>query len=191
MWKLIIFDAPEKNQNFSSYRHYIEQTTDAENPPDQVRSVEAIAEAYPHESIPVQENGSYDPADDDHNQVIPLDVLNVNEPSPATVAPKKKVQIALEIPDDTVNNADNEAQQNNHQRKPKKPTDTQPQGSAMFFPMSFGESDGGATIAVANAFSDGPGAVRSHAIAYGMPGGEARRRAVARAASAAQRAIGY
>lgn len=151
-----------------------------------MRSVEAIAEAYP-ESIPVQEDGLYDPADDDRNQVVPLDVLNVNGPAPATAPPKKKVQIALEIPDDDVNTADNEDQQ----KKPKKPSSTQPQGSAMFFPMSFGETDGGATIAVANAFSDGPGAVRSHAIAYGMPGSEARRRAAARAASAAQRALGY
>lgn len=161
---------------------HTEQTASDGYAPDHVRSVEAIAEAYPNYP---QDNVQFSPEDDEHNQVVPLDVLKVNEPRPVPAAPKRKVQIALDAPEDDENVEDD---YQSHEKRPKKPVNMQP---TMFFPVNFGESEGGATIAVANAFNDGSGAVRSHAIAYGMPSGEARRRATARGDNAAQRSFGY
>lgn len=162
-------------------------------------NVEAIAEAYPEEP---QGAVLLDQAEEQYNEVIPLNGAPVAEQPkgtngipvpereiaaavteeavpitttnvPTTVAPKKKVHIALDIPDNT--NTHDETESEEDDAYPYAPQNagkpSRNGGSPMytFFPVSFGRAAGG-TIAVANAYSTGKGAVRSHAIAYGTNG---------------------
>lgn len=138
--------------------------------------------------------------DEPNNEVIPLAVAPVSEPPSknvapkqeilteepqiqTTVAPKKKVHIALDIPDSNSNTHDQTENDDDDDEaypyapnKPNKPSANTPMVN--FFPVSFGRAAGG-TIAVANAYSTGKAAVRSHAIAYGTMGA-ARRHAAER-----------
>lgn len=101
-----------------------------------------------------------------------------------TVAPKKKVHIALDIPDKNTSpdDGDDEFDDNDQYpyapQKPKKGSKDEP-SNISFFPVTFGRATGG-TIAIANAYSTGKGAVRSHAIAYGSNGSSRRHPAVER-----------
>lgn len=159
-------------------------------------NVEAIAEAYPEE--PIQGTVQFDQSDEQqYNEVVPLNAAPVSEepkenaeiipaepkiplavsPEPqvqTTIAPKKKVHIALDIPDSNSqtqdeNDGDEEDEYPYAAQKPSR------NGAPMYtyFPVSFGRAAGG-TIAVANALSMGKGAVRSHAIAYGASGASRR-----------------
>lgn len=179
-------------------------------------NVEAIAEAYPEE--PIQGTVQFDQGEEHYNEVIPLNAAPVSEtpretetvaPVPAqapeitavvseepqvqtTAAPKKKVHIALDIPDkhdDTDDDVDEEDEFTPYApQRPSKPSKNQG-GSQVytFFPVSFGRAAGG-TIAVANAYSTGKGAVRSHAIAYGTNGSSRRQQATERHVAATKNA---
>lgn len=161
-------------------------------------NVEAIAEAYPEE--PIHGAVQYDQAEEQYNEVIPLNTVPLAEqPEPVikavvseepqvqttTLTPKKKVHIALDIPekhDETEGDDDDDDDQ--YPYAPQKPNRA---GSPMtFFPVSFGRAAGG-TIAVANAYSTGKGAVRSHAIAYGTNGASRRNPVAERNVNAAQK----
>lgn len=169
-------------------------------------NVEAIAEAYPEE--PIQGAVQFDQGEEQYNEVIPLNAAPVSETPKeateniapeqeitavvseqpqvqATEAPKKKVHIALDIPDKTSSNDDDSDDiddDDQYPYAPQKPNKGSRGGSPVytFFPVSFGRAAGG-TIAVANAYSTGKGAVRSHAIAYGSNGssGSNRRQSTA------------
>lgn len=174
-------------------------------------NVEAIAEAYPEDS-PAQDTVLYDSEqqrEPNLNEVIPLNVAPVSEndkaviiqeepvapttlASPTTttvaattvvpVAPKKKVHIALDIPD--ASNSDDDEHDNvedDYPARPQKPN-RQNKGQSptyTYFPLSFGRTTGG-TVAIANAYSNGKGGVRSHAIAYGTSNGLSRQQAAKR-----------
>ncbi|XP_055322345.1 uncharacterized protein LOC129578189 [Sitodiplosis mosellana] len=171
-------------------------------------NVEAIAEAYPEE--PIQGTVQFDQVDEQYNDVIPLNAAPVSEtPKEATevapqepeitavvseepqvqttVAPKKKVHIALDIPEkhDNVEGDDEDDYVPYAPQNPNKPSKNQGGNPVYtFFPVSFGRAAGG-TIAVANAYSTGKGAVRSHAIAYGASAGTSRRQQAAERSVAA------
>jgi len=149
-----------------------ESAVEAERSPDQFGGVEAIAEAYPSmiEEAPQHD----DPAINNQNEVIPLTIIKTQPENPTTTAPKKKVHVALDTPDANDDPADDEMYY------AKKQQSQQPQMPETMFPMSFGGSDGGSTIAIANAYNAGGGPVRSHAIAYGIPDFEGRRRSTGR-----------
>jgi len=172
-------------------------------------NVEAIAEAYPEE--PIQGAVQFDQSEEQYNEVVPLNAAPVSEepkeaaeilpqepkiplavaPEPQiqpTAAPKKKVHIALDIPDSnsqTQDEADSDEDDDSPAYAAQKPS----RNSApvyTYFPVSFGRAAGG-TIAVANALSMGKGAVRSHAIAYGASGASRRQPTAERHVSAAQK----
>lgn len=106
-----------------------------------------------------------------------------------TIAPKKKVHIALDIPDkhdETDEDEDDDDQYPYAPQKPNKPSKNGGSPVYTFFPVSFGRAAGG-TIAVANAYSQGRGAVRSHAIAYGSAGTPSRRQQATERHVAAQK----
>lgn len=95
---------------------------------------------------------------------------------PTTVGPKKKVHIALDIPEKHDATDEDEYDDDQYPYAPQKPQKPSKAGGSpvyTFFPVSFGRAAGG-TIAVANAYSTGKGAVRSHAIAYGSNGSSQR-----------------
>lgn len=174
-------------------------------------NVEAIAEAYPEE--PIQGAVQFDQTEEQYNEVIPLNdaapvseqpkevsefvppeqkVTLAEEPlAPTTVAPKKKVHIALDIPDSNSNThdeteSDDDDDDDDHAYAAQKPSKNRGAPVFTYFPVSFGRAAGG-TIAVANALSMGKGAVRSHAIAYGTSGASRRQQAAERHVSAAQK----
>lgn len=98
------------------------------------------------------------------------------QPTQAPVVPKKKVHIALDIPEKHEQNDYDEQDDDQYPYAPQKPGKPSRNGGSpvyTFFPVSFGRAAGG-TIAVANAYSTGKGAVRSHAIAYGSNGSSRR-----------------
>lgn len=106
-------------------------------------------------------------------------VVSEEPPAPTTTAaPKKKVHIALEIPDKHDETDDDDEDDEPYPYAPQKPNKPSKNGGGSpiytFFPVSFGRAAGG-TIAVANAYSTGKGAVRSHAIAYGTSNASSRR----------------
>lgn len=174
-------------------------------------NVEAIAEAYPEDS-PAQDTVLYDNEQQNQpnlNEVIPLNVAPVSEnddnkavviqeepvapttlapPPPTTattaipVVPKKKVHIALDIPDASTSDDDeNDNVEDDYPARPQKPN-RQNKGQSptyTYFPLTFGRTAGG-TVAIANAYSTGKGAVRSHAIAYGTSSGLSRQQAAKR-----------
>lgn len=176
-------------------------------------NVEAIAEAYPEE--PIHGTVQYDQGEEQYNEVIPLNAAPVSEiPKEATetvapvaqgpeitavvseqpqvqttIAPKKKVHIALDIPDKHDETDDDEDDDDQYPYAPQKPNKPSRNGGSpvyTFFPVSFGRAAGG-TIAVANAYSQGKGAVRSHAIAYGSTGASSRRQQASERHVAAQK----
>lgn len=152
---------------------FIESAVEAENAPNQYGTVEAIAEAFPYDPSIIQETpeqDSRDSANNNQNEVIPLTVIKTQPENPTTTAPKK-VHVALDVP------ADDEAADDElyYSKRQKAQQPQQPQ-TPMMFPVNFGGIDDGSTIAVANAYNAGGGPVRSHAIAYGIPDSEARRR---------------
>lgn len=183
------------------YRAYNQQASSSSD-----GTVEAIAEAYPEE--PIQGAVQYDQSDEQYNnEVIPLNAAPVSEEPKesaeivppeqkisaavseqsqisTTLAPKKKVHIALDIPDKHDNDDDDE-DGNDDEFAAQQPSRSAP--TYTYFPVSFGRAAGG-TIAVANALSMGKGAVRSHAIAYGANGASRRHLAAERHVSAAQKA---
>lgn len=162
-------------------------------------NVEAIAEAYPEDS-PAQDTVLYDSEQQNQpnlNEVIPLNVAPVSENddkavviqeepiaattlAPTTTAvpavPKKKVHIALDIPDASTSDDDeHDNVEDDYPARPQKPN-RQNKGQSptyTYFPLTFGRTAGG-TVAIANAYSTGKGAVRSHAIAYGTSNGSSR-----------------
>lgn len=167
-------------------------------------NVEAIAEAYPEE--PIQGAVQFDQGEEQYNEVIPLNAAPVSEtPKEATeniapehentaivseepqvqqttVTPKKKVHISLDIPDKNDEADDEIDDDDQYPYAPQKPPKKGQSGGSpvyTFFPVSFGRAAGG-TIAVANAYSTGKGAVRSHAIAYGSNGSSRRTPAIER-----------
>lgn len=168
--------------------------------------MEAIAEAYPEE--PIHGTVQYDQGDEQYNEVIPLNAAPVSEtPKEATetvapiangpeepqvqttVTPKKKVHIALDIPDkhDEIDEAEDDDDQYPYApQKPNKPSKNGGSPVYTFFPVNFGRATSG-TIAVANAYSQGRGAVRSHAIAYGSAGTPSRRQQATERHVAAQK----
>lgn len=170
-------------------------------------NVEAIAEAFPEE--PIDGTVQYD-QDEPYHEVIPLNAVPVTEAPnaikapkqeisvtvpdeqqvQATESPKKKVHISLDIPDNTEihDETENDDDDQFTPQKPQKPNRPSSGGSPMytFFPVTFGRAAGG-TIAVANAYSTGKGAVRSHAIAYGTSGAS-RRQAIERHIAAQKKA---
>lgn len=160
-------------------------------------NVEAIAEAFPEE--PIQGAVQYD-QDQQYHEAIPLNVaaqkprqdISVTVPNDqqqlqTTETPKKKVHISLDIPDNTEIHDETETDDDDAYalQKPQKASNG---GSPTYtyFPVAFGRAAGG-TIAVANAYSTGKGAVRSHAIAYGS-NGTSRRQAIERHTAAQKRA---
>lgn len=147
-------------------------TVDYQIPPVRMRSVEAIAETYPIE----RSKPALDVDDDDLYWDVPLDMLQMQQPEPASAEPQDAVQMPSGTPATEEHSSDDTPAD---ERKSKKPTYAQ--APSVFFPVSFGETEGGATIAVATAYNAGPGAVRSHAIAFGMPARRARHPAVVRA----------
>lgn len=169
--------------------------------------MEAIAEAFPEE--PIDGTVQYDQQDEPYHEVIPLnaapitDAPNTNQApkqeisvstadEQPTESPKKKVHISLDIPDnneshdETENDDDDDAYTPPRPQKPNRPAAAGGSPMYTFFPVSFGRATGG-TIAVANAYSTGKGAVRSHAIAYGTSGA-ARRQAIERHIAAQKKA---
>lgn len=165
-------------------------------------NVEAIAEAFPEE--PIEGAVQYD-QDEPYQEVIPLNAAPATEAPPntnqapkqeisvpvpdeqqqvqPTESPKKKVHISLDIPDNTeihdeTENDDDDAYAPQRPQKPNRPATAGGSPMYTFFPVTFGRAAGG-TIAVANAYSTGKGAVRSHAIAYGTSGAS-RRQAIER-----------
>lgn len=136
-------------------------------------------EVIPLNGAPVSEN-------DDNKAVViqeePVAPTTLAPLPPTTavipVVPKKKVHIALDIPedDDEHDNVEDDyparPQKPNRQNKGQSPTYT-------YFPLSFGRTIGG-TVAIANAYSAGKGGVRSHAIAYGTSSGTSRQQAAKR-----------
>lgn len=174
-------------------------------------NVEAIAEAYPEE--PIQGAVQFDQTEEQYNDVIPLNAAPVSEDPKesseivpeqkitvtaseepqiqTTVAPKKKVHIALDIPNSNSNSHDetenDDDDDDEYPYAAQKPSRKNSAPVYTYFPVSFGRAAGG-TIAVANALSMGKGAVRSHAIAYGASGQTRRQQAAAeRHVSAAQK----
>ncbi|XP_031638846.1 uncharacterized protein LOC116350966 [Contarinia nasturtii] len=102
------------------------------------------------------------------------------QPTTAPETPKKKVHIALDIPEKhDENEYDVEDDDQYVPQKPGKPLRNGGSPVYTFFPVSFGRAAGG-TIAVANAYSTGKGAVRSHAIAYGSNGTSRRQQSTER-----------
>lgn len=123
-------------------------------------------------------------------QEITASVSEEPQVQQTTVAPKKKVHIALDIPDKNTSHDDDEDEiddDDQYPYAPQKPNKGRG-GSPVytFFPVSFGRAAGG-TIAVANAYSTGKGAVRSHAIAYGSNGSSSRRQPAVERHIAAQK----
>lgn len=168
----------------------------------------SIAEAYPA-ADDHEEEAADEPQHDAQPELldapVPAEAAAADVPAaPAAVAPKKKNKVTIEL--DTA--ADDEEQEEVlleeelipvYRKKagrrpayggaaaapaaPSNPINT-------FFPISFGNTQGGA-IAVANAYSTGQkGGARSHAIAYGSPASAAkkqkRRQAEATNAAVAQ-----
>lgn len=173
-------------------------------------NVEAIAEAFPEE--PIEGAVQYD-QDESYQEVIPLNAAPATEapivnqapkqeivvPVPdeqqqvqTTESPKKKVHISLDIPDNTEIHDETESDDDDAYTPPKPQRPNRPAAAAggspmyTFFPVTFGRTGGG-TIAVANAYSTGKGAVRSHAIAYGTSGAS-RRQAIERHVAAQKKA---
>lgn len=149
----------------------------------------------PNPPIPVVEN--------DDAQDAPVDVLPVSVPDPvvpeaqaapaapevpapvvpavplAPFPPKKPNKVHVEL--DTSAVADSEEDDDEDQLVPILPPKKRGKNNGngaqpppySFFPNIFSDASG-ATIAVANAFSNGKGGARSHAIAYGSRGGPKR-----------------
>lgn len=119
-------------------------------------------------------------------------VVIQEEPAiPTTIAPKKKVHIALDIPDASTSNDHDHDDENDEDEfnpvAPQKPNRNRGGSPTYtFFPVTFGRTAGG-TVAIANAYSTGKGAVRSHAIAYGTSSGASRQQAARRHISDAQK----
>lgn len=108
-----------------------------------------------------------------------------------TESPKKKVHISLDIPDNTeihdeVESDDDSSYTPQRPQKPNRPSASGGSPVYTLFPVSFGRAAGG-TIAVANAYSTGKSAVRSHAIAYGSSSAS-RRQAIERHIAAQKKA---
>lgn len=148
---------------------------------DNSEDAHALAEAYPEE-VPAVINEAQRQDDQSVNEVAPTGgfapvpdtpetPLAVTEAFPlpedapfapgpvAPVPPPKtpKTNVHVEIDDDD---------DNSFSPFPPKGKNQGPVPSYSFFPLTFGRTNGGA-IAIANAFSTGKGAARSHAIAYG------------------------
>lgn len=156
----------------------------------------SIAEAYPAEDE--QETFADEPAQNDEPvqadapqadapvaPVAPVaDEVPLADPVPAAapvapVLPKRKNKVTVEL--DTQDDEDQYV-------APKKGRPAYGAASNpinTFFPINFGNTQGGA-IAVANAYSTGQkGGARSHAIAYGSPASAAKRQRPQKAAAAA------
>lgn len=147
--------------------------------------VQAIAEAYPEEpqitTVDETIHQRQEEIGPQVNEVIPLNdpqvpLAPLPEEAPAaistttTVAPKKKVHVTVDIPDASVANKesddddDEDSDDDYAPPKPYKPSknDRAPQPPVYtYFPINFGKTSGG-TIAIANAYNTGKGAVRSH-----------------------------
>lgn len=125
-------------------------------------------------------------------QEISVTVPDEQQQVQTTASPKKKVHISLDIPDNTEihDETENDEDDTYSPPRPQKPNRPAPAagGSPTYtlFPVTFGRTAGG-TIAVANAYSTGKGAVRSHAIAYGTSGAS-RRQAIERHIAAQKKA---
>lgn len=157
----------------------------------------SIAEAYPAEEEtfadePVQNDEPVQAdAPQDDAPVAPVapvaDEVPLADPLPAAAAPlapvlpKRKNKVTVEL--DTQDDEDQYV-------APKKGRPAYGGAAASnpintFFPINFGNTQGGA-IAVANAYSTGQkGGARSHAIAYGSPASAAKRQRPQKAAAAA------
>lgn len=195
----LFFTFPENRVENEVQFHSVDQQSSTNDD-----SVEAIAEAFPE--VPIEGTVQYDQGETDH-EVIPLsvapqapklDISNTVRPDEqqqiqTTETPKKKVHISLDIPDNTEIHDETESDEDDayapqRPQKPNRPSPAANGGSPTytFFPVTFGRAAGG-TIAVANAYSTGKGAVRSHAIAYGS-NAASRRQAIERHIAAQKRA---
>lgn len=143
---------------------------------DNSQDAHALAEAYPEE-VPAVIQEAQRQEDQSVNEVAPplgfapvpegpaTEAFPVQEDVPlATSAPVAPVapagpKVHIELDDD-----DEDDDFSPFPPKGKGKNNGVP--SYSFFPINFGRTNGGA-IAVANAFSTGKGAARSHAIAYG------------------------
>lgn len=117
--------------------------------------------------------------------VAPTTLASTTTTTAATTAipvvPKKKVHIALDIPDASTSDDDEHDDIDDYPTRPQKPNRPNKGQSPTYtyFPLNFGRTAGG-TVAIANAYSTGKGAVRSHAIAYGTSSGLSRQQAARR-----------
>lgn len=203
----LICTSPENRVENDILAHSVDEQSSMDD-----GNVEAIAEAFPDE--PIEGTVQYDQGEPYHDhEVIPLNAAPVTEapetnqapkqeisvPVPdepqqvqTTESPKKKVHISLDIPDNTeihdqTENDDDDAYAPSKPQKPNRPAAASGGSPTYtFFPVTFGRAAGG-TIAVANAYSTGKGAVRSHAIAYGTSGAS-RRQAIERHIAAQKKA---
>lgn len=151
----------------------------------------SIAEAYPPPAAD-EEAEAEEPQQDEIDLPVAADVP-VAPPAPIAPVYKKKNKVTVQL--DTSAAADDEEEQDvaiqhdeipvyNKARRPaagKAPSNP----INTYFPINFGNTNGGA-IAVANAYSTGQkGGARSHAIAYGSPAASSKKGTKRRQSTAA------
>lgn len=167
---------------------------------DNSDDVSAFAEAYPAEPVANDEAVEQHQRQEEHiNEVLPqhdsIPVLENSEPEdslpvqadPAVPAvrlaplpPTKPSKVHVELDASAAPNSDDVDEENDDflpVLPPKKAGKNNGNGVQVppysFFPNIFSDASG-ATIAVANAYSNGKGGARSHAIAYGSRGSQKR-----------------
>lgn len=132
-------------------------------------SIPVVEDPAPEDALPVSgENAQADPA----VPVVPL------APLTPSLAPTKPSKVHVELDASAVAENDENDEDELLPFLPPKKNNGKNNGGAQappysFFPNIFSDASG-ATIAVANAFSNGKGAARSHAIAYGSRGSPKR-----------------
>nr|XP_019535961.2 uncharacterized protein LOC109407403 [Aedes albopictus] len=129
--------------------------------PVQDPNEDSVADAYPSEQLPVEEEPVHDvPAvyEDEAEDSIedePVDASTVSAAVPATVPEKKRKTVPAHVDSSEEDEQNSSAGQGSN-------------GSA-FFPINFGSASGG-SIAIANSYSTGKGgSATSTATAYGNP----------------------
>lgn len=146
----------------------------------------SIAEAYP----PAAAEESDEPQHDELDVPVVADAPVAAEAPVAADVPQNKNKVTVELDTAVADEEDALAVQHdevpayNKARRPANAQPAQPASNPVYFPINFGNTNGGA-IAVANAYSTGQkGGARSHAIAYGSPA-ESRKRTQRRKATSA------
>lgn len=191
LWKTTDWEHPHHPETNDVHRQHTSASEQHETYDDS-DDVSAFAEAYPAEQNANDETVAQR-QEEQTNEVLPQnDVIPVVEhPAPedaqadpvplAPLSPTKPTKVHVELDTSAVAEIEDDDEDENDQFMPnfppKKNGKNNNNGSHVppysFFPNIFSDASG-ATIAVANAYSNGKGGARSHAIAYGSRGSQKR-----------------